>query len=66
MKLMSFVVAGLLVAAAVVMRVSHVDSGLTFYRPNLTRYVPLNTILFWVLLVAAASIVLFSVRDSLR
>ena len=44
-------------------RVSHFDFGLTFYPPPLTRYVPLNAILFWVLLLAAGYITLqFEIR----
>jgi hypothetical protein len=65
MKPMRFLVAGLLVAAAVFIRLSHFDSGLTFYRPHLTRFVPFNAILFWVLLLAAGYIVLqFEIRHN--
>ena len=60
-----FIASLLLLAAAFVLRTSRFASGLTFYQPLATYYIPLNSILFWILVASAGLLLIVFVRRAL-
>ena len=60
-----FIASLLLLAAAFVLRSSRFASGVTFYQPLATYYIPLNAILFWILVAAAGVLLILFVRRGL-